>query len=677
METAAFIRDLKKSGEAVATNTAKMRQSMRRVEQATTGVQRVFSQLRAGAVALGAALAVRQFANFAKQSLDFADNMAKTADSVGMTTKEFQQFEIAAGLSGVSTEQAGKGLQFFVKSLGEARQGSGKMAETLKKIDKGFLNQVINAKSTNESLSIYLDRMSQTKGAADRAALAVAAFGRSGIGMVNILRDGAQGFNDMKAQAVALGLVLEDNIIRHAEDIKDRMELFKRAFDVGFARGMVVELANSFQLTEDNLKAAKEAGENFGRFVGLALRGLADAAIFVGGNIREIATALTALIALKAAGMFIATAAAVIKFSQALLVAARTGALVDAILSKTVLGALAKLAIALTAGTLLYQQFSGAAENQIKELEDLTRSFDANSEAVVNNKSRIQESIEQKQRDIASWQLLTEKLGEGERAYENARAAIEIANEATRLGVDANTRLGESWLEVSMAAYEAERRHNDVKKAMDEARRSGEDFGQAVGSAFEDAVIELKSLHDVAMAFAKDLARMALRKGFTEPLMSGFGNIFASLFGGGGGGGNTPLNILPPIHHSGALTGVTSSAPRRLVPLASFAGAQTMHGGGIAGFKSDEVPAILRKGEPVFRDMDHARQVVGGRAVVNVHPVVHNASGLPVETSVSDNGQGDITIDTFIPAISAGLAKEQARNRGPLAKVSGRRPLRG
>src|SRR5262249_47111936 len=37
-----------------------------------------------------------------------------------------------------------------------------------------------------------------------------------------------------------------------------------------------------------------------------------------------------------------------------------------------------------------------------------------------------------------------------------------------------------------------------------------------------------------------------------------------------------------------------------------------LHSGGIAGLAPDEVPAILRRGEPVFTSMDHARQVVGG-----------------------------------------------------------------
>lgn len=40
-----------------------------------------------------------------KKSIDFADNIAKTADVAGITTKALQEYRFAADLAGVSTEQ--------------------------------------------------------------------------------------------------------------------------------------------------------------------------------------------------------------------------------------------------------------------------------------------------------------------------------------------------------------------------------------------------------------------------------------------------------------------------------------------------------------------------------------------------------------------------------------------
>jgi hypothetical protein len=596
LETAAFIRDMRKAGDAVATNTFKMRQSMRQVEKATSGVRRTFSQLRAGAVALAGALAARQFVSFAKTSLDFADALAKSADSVGMTTSEFQQFQVAAGLSGISAEKFGVATQFFVKTLGEARAGTGKMVTSLKTIDKGFLSQITSAKTTGEALGIYLKRMGETKGAADRAMLATTGFGRAGVAMVNMLSEGGKGLEDMKAQALALGLVLEDNLIRHAEAVNDRMELLKRSFDIGFARGIIVEFANSFQLTADNVNAARTAGENFGKVVGVALKGLAAAAVMIGTHIREITAALGALIALKAASMFITTGIAVIKFGQALVAAARAGALVDTIMSKSILGTIAKLAIALGTATVIYNQFGGQITDATKQLADLERGITSNGAAVSATSAKIAESIAEKKREIENWGLLKGKLSEGERSYQNAKAAIDITTESIRLEIDANSALGQSWLQAALGAYEAQRAHDDLKKAVDEAAAVGKDVGNAIGSSFENAILEGQKLRDVVKGLLSDFARLAIRKLATEPLSNSLGGLFGAIRAG--------------IGHVGMIAG--NPPVRRSVDSSVFANAPRMHSGGIAGLKSDEVPAILRQGEPVFQSMDHARKVVGG-----------------------------------------------------------------
>jgi hypothetical protein len=71
-----------------------------------------------------------------------------------------------------------------------------------------------------------------------------------------------------------------------------------------------------------------------------------------------------------------------------------------------------------------------------------------------------------------------------------------------------------------------------------------------------------------------------------------------------------------PTYHDGGIAGQVTS-PRYIHP-AYFDDAPRYHSGGIAGLMPDEVPAILRRGEPVFRDLNHARSVAGGGTTVNV-----------------------------------------------------------
>ena len=63
LQSAAFIRDLGKAKNAVRSNTAKMRQSMRRLETATRGVNRAMGQMRAGAGAEAPAVLLKGLPN--------------------------------------------------------------------------------------------------------------------------------------------------------------------------------------------------------------------------------------------------------------------------------------------------------------------------------------------------------------------------------------------------------------------------------------------------------------------------------------------------------------------------------------------------------------------------------------------------------------------------------------
>lgn len=69
LESAAFRREMTAARRHLATQTAQMRRSMQQVERAGRTLERQFSQLRAGAVALAGALAVRQFTSFARGAL--------------------------------------------------------------------------------------------------------------------------------------------------------------------------------------------------------------------------------------------------------------------------------------------------------------------------------------------------------------------------------------------------------------------------------------------------------------------------------------------------------------------------------------------------------------------------------------------------------------------------------
>lgn len=124
-----------------------------------------------------------------------------------------------------------------------------------------------------------------------------------------------------------------------------------------------------------------------------------------------------------------------------------------------------------------------------------------------------------------------------------------------------------------------------------------------------------------------------------------------SLFGSGGAGGNAGGGWLQALgswaatlFHSGGVVGSSVSRMTRTVSPHVFAGAQVLHGGGIAGLMPDEQPAILRKGEEVLTANDPRHVNNGGGAG---GPLIGN-----LNVTVSTDG-GKSGAD---PALAQGLA---------------------
>ncbi|WP_171178671.1 hypothetical protein [Ruegeria sp. HKCCD8929] len=173
------------------------------------------------AVVLGATLAGGAVFGLAASTAKLGDNVAKTADKLGIGTTQLQELRYAAERSGVATASFDTALEKMQKNLGEAAGGTGTAKDALK--DLGLAAEDLIALSPDEALGIIADRMSQVETAAERAALANDIFGRSGVGMINMLRGGSKGLLQLRADARRTGYVLSEQAARDAEVFQDTL----------------------------------------------------------------------------------------------------------------------------------------------------------------------------------------------------------------------------------------------------------------------------------------------------------------------------------------------------------------------------------------------------------------------------------------------------------------------
>lgn len=161
------------------------------------------------------------------------------------------------------------------------------------------------------------------------------------------------------------------------------------------------------------------------------------------------------------------------------------------------------------------------------------------------------------------------------------------------------------------------------KRVQDSARQTTDvarELGLTFASAFEDAIVNGKSLGDILKGLERDLLRIGTRTLVTEPLAAAAKGLLGDLFGTGGAGeggsaaGGLLGRLFASIFHEGGVVGAGGSLARP-VPAALFAGAPRFHAGGWVGLRPDEVPAILQRGERVI-PRGEAQRTIGGTTVV-------------------------------------------------------------
>jgi hypothetical protein len=284
-------------------------------KQAGGGLQAFASPvmaLRSALPALGLAGAATGLVALTKGALGTAGALSDVADRTGVGAESIQELNFAADQAGVSAGGMERALEGFAKRVGEARSGTGSLVTALKDQDAALLANVQSAGSTEEALDLVFRKIAETTNAADRAAIANAAFGRSGIELLPMLSQGTAGLEAMRQRARDLGIVMSNEMVQAGDAAGDRLAELGTVIKGNLNRALVeaaplIESAAT-KLTELAVAAAKvgpsigrDIADNLESYVGFAALTLAPAhpilalatlGGLVGKNIAELASGM-------------------------------------------------------------------------------------------------------------------------------------------------------------------------------------------------------------------------------------------------------------------------------------------------------------------------------------------------------------------------------------------------
>lgn len=176
--------------------------------------------------ALGASMAVALggVAAGVRNVLAEADKLGKMAQSIGIPVAELSKLKYAAELSDISLESLGTAMGRLAKNMSEVAGGAtGAASEAFKSLGISVRDSDGAMKSSTAILSEIAGKFEGFRDGANKTALAMALFGKSGADLIPMLNAGKTGLADMMAEAEKLGLVIDTKTAKAAENFNDNL----------------------------------------------------------------------------------------------------------------------------------------------------------------------------------------------------------------------------------------------------------------------------------------------------------------------------------------------------------------------------------------------------------------------------------------------------------------------
>ena len=162
------------------------------------------------------------------------DRTAKLAAETGFGASAIAGLNFAAEQSGASVEVMNKGLQRFVRRIGEVKNGSAIGAAAIR--DLGIDSDAFANASPENALFMVAERLKGIADPAEKAAAAYRFFGRQGQDLLNVLNAGEDGLRGFIAEAESLGLGFSTEELARVEAANDAVNRIKRSMGALFGQ---------------------------------------------------------------------------------------------------------------------------------------------------------------------------------------------------------------------------------------------------------------------------------------------------------------------------------------------------------------------------------------------------------------------------------------------------------
>ncbi len=194
------------------------------------------------------------------RSITAADAIGKTADKIGVGVEALQELRYAAQAAGIEERTLDMALQRFTRRAAEAAKGTGEAKDALSQMGIALRDQPGRLRRTEDLLGDVAEAFRAIEDPAERVRLAFKLFDSEGVAMVNMLSNGADRLEEMRARARDLGIVLEESLIRDAERARNEMDTLGKVISANVTRAVLGLAPLLGDLSSELAQLASDAG---------------------------------------------------------------------------------------------------------------------------------------------------------------------------------------------------------------------------------------------------------------------------------------------------------------------------------------------------------------------------------------------------------------------------------
>ncbi len=175
-----------------------------------------------------------------KRTADNIDATAKLAVSLGLTTEALVGLQYAANISGVSAAELETAFRRMEKTIGDAKVGLSTAVRALEAL--GLTAKELDALAPDEQFRLIAERLKGVATQSEKARIAQDLFGRSGMTLIPLLNEGADGMAALAEVAKRMGLVFDAEAAAKVEMANDAMTNLNKTITGGVQQA-VIQLA--------------------------------------------------------------------------------------------------------------------------------------------------------------------------------------------------------------------------------------------------------------------------------------------------------------------------------------------------------------------------------------------------------------------------------------------------